>query len=69
MKDSATAKYLRQWDFNKEVDAAHSAAVRDAVGKFEGDAKGVAAYRSHKACQAGSTLAQERYDEQFRTGI
>ena len=65
MKDSATAK-LRSRDTTQEVDAADSVAVRSATGEFEGDAKGIAAYGSRKAYQAGKTLAQKRYDEQFR---
>lgn len=65
MKDSTTAK-LRSRDTTQEVDAADSAAVRSATGEFEGDAKGIAAYGSRKAYQAGKALAQKRYDEQFR---
>lgn len=65
MKDSATAK-LRSRDTMQEVDAADSTAVRSATGEFEGDAKGISAYGSRKAYQAGKTLAQKRYDEQFR---
>ena len=65
MKDSATAK-LRSRDTTQGVDAADSAAVRSATGEFEGDAKGIAAYGSRKAYQVGKTLAQKRYDEQFR---
>jgi len=65
MKDSVTAK-LRSHDTTQEVDAADSVAVWNATGEFEGDAKGIAAYGSRKAYQAGKTLAQKRYDEQFR---
>lgn len=67
MKDSTTAK-LRFRNTVQEVDAADTTAVQNAVGEFEGDVKGVTAYGSHKAYLAGKTLAQKRYDKQFRTG-
>lgn len=67
MKDSATAK-LHPHETAQDGSAGNSAAVRDALGEFEGNAKGVTAYGSHKAYQAGKTMAQKRYDKQFRTG-
>lgn len=67
MKDSTTVK-LCSHDTAQEGSMTDSTAVQNAVGEFEGDAKGVTAYGSHKAYLAGKTLAQKRYDEQFRTG-
>lgn len=67
MKDSATSK-LRSHDTAQDSSMTDSTAVRNAVGEFEGDVKGVTAYGSRKAYLAGKTLAQKRYDEQFRTG-
>lgn len=67
MKDSATAK-LHPHETAQVGSATDSAAVRSATGEFEGDVKGATAYGSHKAYQAGKTLAQKRYDKQFRTG-
>lgn len=67
MKDSATAK-LHPHEIAQDGSTTDSSAVRSATGEFEGDIKGVTAYGSHKAYQAGKTLAQKRYDEQFRIG-
>lgn len=67
MKDSTAIRQLRQRDFGEDNSTADSAAVRDAIGEFEGDAKGTAAYGSRKAYRAGKRLAQKEYDKQFRT--
>lgn len=67
MKDNAAVRQLRHWDSGEDSGTADSAAVRDAIGEFEGDAKGTAAYGSRKAYRAGKRLAQKEYDKQFRT--
>ena len=66
VRDTAVKHLWQRKDENGG--AADSAAVREALGEFEGDVKGTTTYGSRKAYQVGKTLAQKRYDNQFKTG-
>lgn len=65
LRDTGRAKLERQGR-TVEDGTADSAAVRDAVGEFEGDVQGVTTYGSRTTFHAGKTLVQKRYDAQFR---